>query len=42
MKKEKRDDLIGVVQNWKNVKGAVHVETLDDYELLKRVNKILN
>lgn len=42
MKKEKRENLLNVVQSWKNTKNAVHLETLDDYELLKRVNKMLN
>ena len=42
MKREKRDNLLSAVQGWKNTKDAVQLETLDDYELLKRVNKMLN
>lgn len=42
MKKEKRDQMLKVVQNWKNTQDAVQLESLDDYELLKRVNKMLN
>ena len=42
LKKEKREQMLKAVQSWKNTHEAIKLETLDDYELLRRVNKMLN
>lgn len=41
MRREKKKKMLNQVQSWKNERGNFNLETMDDYELLMKVNKML-
>ena len=41
MRREKKRQMLGQVQKWKNQRSNFQLDTIDDHELIMRVNKML-